>query len=54
MADEAAEFGREVARLRLPLPVRGIGKLIGYLEDAYREGLVMHQEGEWMIVTEPL
>ena len=53
MSDSTPD-GREVARLRLPLPVRRMDHLVTYLEKAYGKDLVMHQEGEWIIVTEPV
>lgn len=39
----------EVARMKLPLPVSKMNRLVDYLESAYGKGLVMVQEGDWMI-----
>jgi hypothetical protein len=50
--DEDA-FGQEVARFLLPMPVRRMDELAGYLEHAYGEGLVMHQEDRWLVVNRP-
>lgn len=48
-----SEQEREVARLLLPLPVRGLDRLSAYLENAYGKDLTMRQEGQWMIVERP-
>ena len=49
----AAEFGPEVARFLLPVPVKGMEHLSDYLRDAYGEGLVIHQVDEWLVYTRP-
>lgn len=46
-------YGPEVARLALPLPVRQMDALVDYLELAYGEHLVMHQEDRWLVFTQP-
>lgn len=44
---------REVARMRLPLPVRRLDRLTDYLEAAYGPGLTMMQDGEWVSFQRP-
>lgn len=51
---QPATFGPEVARLLLPLPVRGMDRLATYLEGAYGKGLVMHQDDRHLVVTRPV
>lgn len=51
--DDDAAFGPEVARLLLPVPVRGMDRLSTYLKQAYGEGLVMHQQDQWLVFTQP-
>lgn len=50
---EPSEFGPEVARFLLPMPVRRMDRLSDWLESAYGPDLVMHQEGQWLVVTQP-
>lgn len=40
-----------VARVAIPMPVRGVDKLIDYLEKGYGVELFMYQEGEWIVFT---
>jgi hypothetical protein len=43
----------EVARLRLPVLIRGLDQLTDYLSDAYGADLRFDSEGEWMIFWKP-
>lgn len=51
--DDGEQFGPEVARLQLPLPVKGLELLTDWLEDAYGQDLVMHQDDRWLVITQP-
>lgn len=46
--------GREVARFRLPLAVRGMDKMVAFLAPSYGEGLLLHQDGDWLVITQPV
>ena len=44
----------EVARLRMPVMIAGMDKLVAYLTRAYGKGMTFHQEGNWMIFEVPM
>ncbi len=48
-----AEYGAEVARFLLPTPVRGLDRLVDWMEAAYGRDLVLHQEDTWIVITQP-
>lgn len=40
-----------VARLAMPVPVRGMDKMVSYLEKGYGQELFMYQDGDWLVIT---
>lgn len=40
-----------VARLRMPVAIRGMDKMVSYLEKAYDAELFMYQDGDWLVIT---
>jgi len=40
-----------VARLAIPMPIRGVDKMVEYLEKGYGVELFMYQEGDWIVFT---
>lgn len=40
-----------VARVAMPMPVRGVDKLVAYLEKGYGQELFMYQDGDWVVFT---
>lgn len=40
-----------VCRLRMPVRVTGMDKMVAYLEKAYDAKLFMYQEGDWLVIT---
>jgi hypothetical protein len=42
-----------VATLRLPIPVAGLVELVDALTLAYGEGLMLRQEGDFVLIEQP-
>lgn len=40
-----------VARLAMPVAVRGMDKMVAYLEKSYDSELFMYQDGDWLVIT---
>lgn len=40
-----------VARLAMPVAVRGMDKMVAYLEKSYNAELFMYQDGDWLVIT---
>jgi hypothetical protein len=40
-----------VCRLAMPAPVRGMDKMVTYLEKGYGQELFMYQDGDWLVIT---
>lgn len=40
-----------IARLAMPVPVRGMDKFVSYLEKGYGQELFMYQDGDWLVFT---
>lgn len=40
-----------VARLAMPVAVRGMDKMVKYLEESYGAELFLYQDGDWLVIT---